>query len=160
MVGVEIKGFKDIAESARSAIEILRYWNAKATKENISMLAKRASKKARYKTGALRRDVLDPNNQIIKREGDTIIGTYGSNLPYSAIQELGGTIKAHTVKVRTRKVLADGKGNFFGKSANIPARYQPPHPYLFPALIEGIDEALDKYRDYYKKASDEVESKK
>jgi len=159
MVGIEIRGFKEIAESARSAIEILRYWNAKATKENVSMLAKKSSKRAKYKTGALRRDIADVNNQDIRREGDTVVGTYGSNLPYSRIIELGGTIKAHTVKVKTRKVLADGKGNFFGKSANIPARYVAPSPYLFPVLVENIEEALDKYRDYYKKASDEIERK-
>ncbi len=68
----------------------------------------------------------------IKREGNTIVGYYGSKVPYAAIHEYGGTIKAKNAPYLVFKL---GPFWYKKKQVTIPAR-----PYLNPALKDAQPE--------------------
>ena len=156
MINIQISGFDTIKKRALEAAKVLEKWNEEATNANIVDLKNKASQRAPYKTGQLRRSIAErPTN--IKTENGVTTGDYGSDLPYARIYELGGTIPAHVVKVKNRKVLTNGV-DFFGASANIPARYVAARPYLFPTLVENIDLVLSRYKMAYEKGSSEIES--
>lgn len=75
-------------------------------------------------TGHLRRSI---TYEVDKNKKQATIGT---NVHYALHLEYG--TKPHTIKVKNAKVLADKKGNVFGKSVKHPGTRA--QPFLRPAL--------------------------
>jgi phage gpG-like protein len=61
--------------------------------------------------------------------------TVGSDRPYAAIHQLGGTTRAHIIRARKAKALKVG-GRFFRK-VNHPGSKMPPRPFI-PVTTAGL----------------------
>lgn len=109
----------DVAVSERAVVRALT-----AGAEIIQNDAKR---RAPYKTGTLKRS-------IHIEQGDGMEVLIGTDAPYAAIQEFGGTITPKKAKMLAFEI----KGELvFAHSVTIPAR-----PYLRPAFDENKDAAI------------------
>jgi len=70
-------------------------------------------------------------------------------VPYGAIQEFGGTTRAHLIAAKQAKALAFSLGGqlVFAKRVNHPGSRIPAHSFLRSALAELAPEALATLRD-------------
>ena len=80
----------------------------------------------------------------VEETGDAISAriSAGADLPYAAIQEYGGTTKAHVIEAANGKVLAfaqGGKTQFF-PHVNHPGSVIPEHDFMRSSLGEMQDE--------------------
>jgi len=78
----------------------------------------------------------------------------GSNIPYAAIHEFGGTIPAHQVVATNAKALCftvDGVRRF-AKSVQIPAIHMPERSYMRSAFDEKAPQGIDMVREAVKEA--------
>jgi len=78
----------------------------------------------------------------------------GSNIPYAAIHEFGGTIPAHQVVAMNAKALCftvDGVRRF-AKSVQIPAIHMPERSYMRSAFDEKVPQGIDMVRAAVKAA--------
>ncbi|MBU1230250.1 MAG: phage virion morphogenesis protein [Proteobacteria bacterium] len=64
----------------------------------------------------------------IESRADATSATVGTNLAYAAIQQLGGTTRAHTITARKGKALAFG--GICRRSVHHPGSKIPARPYL------------------------------
>jgi len=108
-----------------------------------------SSQMLQSKTGRLKDSIQSSTVQ----NGDVITASVfaGGDVPYAAIQEYGGTTKAHVIEATSGKALAfnwQGKAAFFTR-INHPGSVIPGHAYLRNALadmqddiVEGMGEAL------------------
>lgn len=154
MFGMQISGTKELEKTANQiATALLNEYNEKATRANLQDAVSQSVQRAPYKTGSLRRSI---SYKIDSVEGGNVQGHFGADMPYARITELGGTIPAHVVQVRSRKVLYNSKtGEFFGKRVNIPAQYRAARPFLFPVIIEGMERFLARYKKAWERAVSE-----
>ena len=67
-----------------------------------------------------------------------LIGSPSSDPPYPTYIEFG--TPPHTISVKNKRVLTDGKGKFFGKTVNHPGTQAK--PFLRPALDENHKDAI------------------
>ena len=74
----------------------------------------------------------------VERSGSAVSVTVGSDAPYAAIHEYGGTIPAHAILPQSARVLAfpwRGRQRFF-KRVSLPAVTLPERSFLRSALAE------------------------
>ena len=86
----------------------------------------------RVRTGRLRQSIRSDTTL----EGDTVVGSIGSNVVYAAIHELGGVVQARASKYLTFRT-AEGDWTS-ATQVKIPAR-----PYLQPAIEENWNRIED-----------------
>jgi phage gpG-like protein len=94
------------------------------------------------KSGLLRDSISD----FTQSTGDDITAgvSVSGDVPYAAIQEYGGTTKAHIIEATNAKALAfsmNGK-QVFAKYINHPGSVIPEHAYLRSALEDMDDEIM------------------
>ncbi|HXP29714.1 MAG TPA: hypothetical protein VN832_01400 [Stellaceae bacterium] len=77
------------------------------------------------------------------------LGFDNATVPYGAIQEFGGTTRAHLIAAKQAKALAFSLGGqlVFAKRVNHPGSRIPAHSFLRSALAELAPEALATLRD-------------
>jgi phage gpG-like protein len=106
----------------------------------LSMLHAEAQSKKRFNTpgnlhvgtGRLRNSI----NSSVVQEGDTYVGSLGTNVVYGQIHEYGGVIRPITSPYLKFKTL-DGRWHSV-RSVNIPAR-----PFIRPAIEENLERIRD-----------------
>jgi len=89
-----------------------------------------AKRRAPFKSGTLKRSITE------KPRPAHLSISVGTNLPYAAMQEYGGTVRPKSKKFL--KFDIDGKTIFTKGPVHIPA-----HPYMRPALIENKHEVRE-----------------
>lgn len=136
MIMAKVEGLDELIKNCQQMEEIIKDVNRKVTDENLKQLVIDSREKAPYKTGTLKRSI---DKRIIEETDSSVTGEYGSDEKYAAIQELGGVVKPKNGKYLVFN--KDGKTIFTRKPVYIPAR-----PYLMPALIEGVDAILWRYK--------------
>jgi phage gpG-like protein len=99
------------------------------------------------KSGRLR----DSISSMVEDSGDVISGSVfvDGDVPYAAIQEYGGSTKAHVIEASNAKVLAfswQGKDAFF-KRVSHPGSVIPERSYLRSSLADMQDEILAGMED-------------
>ncbi|KEO81039.1 hypothetical protein EL26_22940 [Tumebacillus flagellatus] len=112
--------------------------SARRTKKH--QTAKSAATKSRIESQAVEKM---RGNLILQRSGalkqSVILGDVtnnsaeiGSSLTYARIHQIGGTIKAHTVRARRKQslLIPTQNGYIFRKEAHIPEIKMPARPYL------------------------------
>ena len=88
----------------------------------------------RNRTGRLRNSVVS----TLTDDATTITGTVAAKTPYAAIQEYGGTTRAHLIQARDANSLAFVMGGkmVFSKIVNHPGSNIPARSYLRSTLAE------------------------
>ena len=96
------------------------------------------------RTGRLRNSIVSD----VSEDGATITGTVAAKTPYAAIQEYGGTTRAHLIEARDAKSLAFMMGGklVFAKSVQHPGSNIPSRSYLRSTLAENAVPIADRIR--------------
>lgn len=89
-----------------------------------------AKRRAPFKTGTLKRSLKHESIPVHRSV------TVGTDLPYAAMQEYGGTVRPRNK--RFLRFVVEGQEIFTKGPVKIPA-----HPYLRPALRENTDEVRE-----------------
>ncbi len=98
----------------------------------------------RNRTGRLRNSVVS----TLTDDQTTITGTVSAKTSYAAIQEYGGTTRAHLIQARDAQALAFAMGGkmVFAKSVNHPGSNIPERSYLRSTLRENAGSINDRLR--------------
>jgi phage gpG-like protein len=96
------------------------------------------------RTGRLRNSIVSN----VTDDATTITGTVAANTPYAAIQEYGGTTRAHLIQARDAQSLffMMGGRKVFAKSVNHPGSNIPERSYLRSTLEDNAVPIADRLR--------------
>lgn len=86
-------------------------------------------------TGRLRSSI---RFQAVAKD-DQMTVTFGSDVPYAAIHEFGGTTKPHVIRPKRKPFLSfmkDGKWIYTKKDIQHPGSVIPPRPFLTPGVAQ------------------------
>lgn len=110
---------------------------AAAVRSGAQPIENDAVRRAPYKTNTLRRSI---HTEVEITEPGKAEATIGTDVIYAAQREFGGTIKP--VNAKLLHWVDKSGAHHFAKSV-----YQPPRPYLRPALDENQDKAVREVGD-------------
>lgn len=91
-----------------------------------------AGKVLKRRTGRLATSI---KTKVVDK-GNVLEVMFGSNVPYAAIHELGGTTKPHVIRPKRKEALkfSFGGKTVFAKVVNHPGSKIPARPYMAPAI--------------------------
>ena len=96
----------------------------------------------RVRSGRLRNSIVS----AVTDDATSVTGTVAANTPYAAIQEYGGTTRAHLIQARDAQSLAFMMGGkmVFAKSVQHPGSNIPARSYLRSTLAENAGTISDR----------------
>jgi phage gpG-like protein len=150
MITFEITG--DDAVADRFASLASRVYESLLAAVNASGLALQASvmqdklsgQVLKARSGRLR----DSIALTVSDDGDGIVASLGTDVPYAAIQEYGGKTAPHVIMPRNASVLAFqiGGRRLFARRVQHPGSVMPERSFLRSALADQADQIRDSLR--------------
>lgn len=140
----------DIAANLQSSLDQYRKGLATQIFRATTVMQAEVINQLQNKSGLVMRSkrLLNSIQMSVDDGGETIIGkVFSSGVPYAAIQEFGGTTKAHDIYPINGKALhfIMGGSDVFAKVVHHPGSKIPPRPYFQPAFDAQKDKILQDF---------------